>query len=191
MSDLTGMTIAINAGDADEVLDFYTRVFGRGPDTAPLDDFLEWQICPGTWLQLSTGHTRPGANNARIRLEVGDIADAVERMRAAGVPIGETVRVPDVVAFANFSDYWGNALGFFQLLSPRKLLTPEEREQQEREREARLAEASGETASADEESPAPGALPAIPRDGSVIGVTGPTPAAPPPTASRRREDGEA
>lgn len=181
MSELTGMTIAINAGDTAEVLDFYSRVFGRGPDTAPLDDFLEWQIGPGTWLQLSTGHDRPGANNARVRLEVDDVEGAVERMRQAEVPVGEIVRVPDVVAFANFSDYWGNALGFFQLLSPRKLLTPEEREQQERERDARLAEITGGGAEA-ETAPPTGVLPEIPQDGSVIGVTGPTPSAPPARA---------
>ena len=83
------MTIAINAGDTEEVLDFYTRVFGRGPDTAPMDDFLEWQICPGTWLQLSTGHDRPGANNARVRFEVADIDAAVGRMTEAKVPVGD------------------------------------------------------------------------------------------------------
>lgn len=178
MSDLVGMTIAINAGDTAEVLDFYTRVFGRGPDTAPLDDFLEWQISPGTWLQLSTGHERPGANNARVRLEVEDVEDAVQRMSTAEVPVGEVVTVPDVVAFANFSDYWGNALGYYQLLTPRRLLTPEEREEQEREREEHLATlreqgeaAKGAAEVVDER------LPSLSDDGTVIGVTGPTPTA--------------
>ncbi|STD15584.1 Glyoxalase-like domain [Dermatophilus congolensis] len=174
MSDLTGMTIAINAGDTSEVLDFYTRVFGRGPDTAPMDDFLEWQISPGTWLQLSTGHDRPGANNARVRLEVADVEAAAERMRTAEVPIGDVVTVPDVVAFANFSDYWGNALGFYQLLTPRRILTPEERAEQEREHEQRLA-----ARNAEEETPpnlnTDERLPSVPDDGSVIGKTGPTP----------------
>ncbi len=173
MHDLTGLTIAINAGDTADVLDFYSRVFGRGPDTAPLDDFLEWQISPGTWLQLSTGHDRPGANNARVRFEVGDVEEAVTRMRQAQVPVGEVVRVPDVVAFANFSDHWGNALGFYQLLSPRKLLTREEREQQERERQARLAGQDEDEAASPEGDDR---LPQVPGDGSVIGITGPTPA---------------
>ncbi len=137
MGHLSGMTIAINAGDTDDVLDFYTRVFGRGPDTAPMDDFLEWQICPGTWLQLSTGHDRPGANNARIRFEVEDIEAALARMQEAEVPIGDVVQVPEVVAFANFSDNWGNALGFYQLLSSRVLTTEAERRAQEAEHAAR------------------------------------------------------
>lgn len=175
MYDLTGMTIAINAGETPDVLEFYTRVFGRGPDTAPMDDFLEWQVCPGTWLQLSTGHERPGANNARVRLEVEDVEEAVARMREADVPVGEVVRVPDVVAFANFSDYWGNALGFYQLLTPRRLLTPEERAEQEREREERLAALQGQGEAADAVANAvDDRLPSVPDDGSVIGVTGPT-----------------
>lgn len=178
MGDLSGMTIAINAGDNGDVLDFYTRVFGRGPDTAPMDDFLEWQICPGTWLQLSTGHDRPGANNARIRFEVADIEEALARMEEAQVPIGEVVRVPDVVAFANFSDNWGNALGFYQLLSARNFTTEQERREQEAEQAARRA--AREEAEAPEAAPPTAAeereakLPPLPADGSVQGVTGPT-----------------
>lgn len=177
MGQLSGMTIALNAGDNGDVLDFYTRVFGRGPDTAPLDDFLEWQICPGTWLQLSTGHDRPGANNARVRLEVADIDEALGRMQEARVPIGEVVRVPDVVAFANFSDNWGNALGFYQLLSDRVLTTPEERRRQEEEhaaREAAAEAADGQTEAATVIDERTAKLPPIPEDGSVPGVTGPT-----------------
>ncbi len=177
MGQLSGMTIALNAGDNGDVLDFYTRVFGRGPDTAPMDDFLEWQICSGTWLQLSTGHDRPGGNNARVRFEVEDIDVAVERVREAQVPIGEVVRVPDVVAFANFSDNWGNALGFYELLSARQLTTEEERRQQEAEHAARqaakeAAEQQGDAAAVIDERTAK--LPPIPQDGSVPGVTGPT-----------------
>lgn len=133
MSDVRGMTIALNAGDNAAVLDFYTRVFLRGPDTAPMDNFLEWQICPGTWLQLSTGHERPGANNARVRFEVDDIAAAVGRMQEAKVPMGEVVTVPAIVSFSNFSDHWGNALGFYQLLSPRNIISEAQRRRDARD----------------------------------------------------------
>lgn len=149
MDEPRGMTIALNAGDSMAVLDFYTRVFERGPDTAPMDDFLEWQICPGTWLQLSTGHERPGANNARVRFEVDELAPAVERMQAGNVPMGEVVTVPGVVAFSNFSDHWGNALGFYQMLSPRNVVAEAERRRLDRERQEQLEYAVG--------SPEPGA----------------------------------
>lgn len=171
------MTIALNAGDNTDVLDFYTRVFGRGPDTAPLDDFLEWQVCRGTWLQISTGHDRPGANNARLRFECDSIEEAVRRVSDAGVPIGETVTVPDVVAFANFSDNWGNALGFYQLLTPRQIVGEEERRRQEQDFESRQAAREGVEPEAAPERAAPEEdprLPDVPEDGSVPGVTGPT-----------------
>lgn len=176
MAELTGLTIAINAGDNTDVLDFYTHVFGRGPDTAPLDDFLEWQVCRGTWLQISTGHDRPGANNARVRFECDDIKVAVGRLASASVPMGEVVTVPDVVAFVNFSDNWGNALGFYQLLSPRPVLSEGERREQERIFAQRQQERDNADA-APEPGEAPGAddpRPAIPEDGSVPGQTGPT-----------------
>ncbi|WP_226345986.1 VOC family protein [Agilicoccus flavus] len=175
MAELSGLTIAINAGDNTEVLDFYTLVFDRGPDTAPLDDFLEWEVCRGTWLQISTGHDRPGANNARVRFECDDIDSASARLHEAGVPLGEVVTVPDVVAFLNFSDNWGNALGFYQLLTPRRTLSEEDRREQEREFEARRREAEGEQAeAAGPEAADDDRLPPVPDDGSVPGQTGPT-----------------
>ena len=124
---LHGLTFAINAGEHGDVLEFYTHVFGRGPDTKPMDDFLEWQVCEGAWLQISTGHERPGGNNARVRFEVEDMDVAVARLDEARVPYGEVVTVPDVVQFVNFSDNWGNALGYYHLFAPRPLVTEEER----------------------------------------------------------------
>lgn len=135
---LHGMTFAINAGDHEEVQEFYTHVFGRGPDTKPMDDFLEWQVTEGAWLQVSTGHDRPGGNNARVRFEVEDIQVAIGRLEAAGVPFGEVVTVPDVVQFVNFSDNWGNALGFYHLFAPRPLVTEEERLLQQLDQRVRM-----------------------------------------------------
>lgn len=167
MADVRGSTIALNAGDFDAVLDFYTRVFGHGPDTAPLDDFLEWQICPGSWLQISTGHERPGANNARVRLEVSDIETAVQRLTDVDVPVGETVVISDVVGFANFSDHWGNALGFYQLLSPRTLLSEAERHRRDAGRAAEIADDQAQ-AEAAAVPPAPEVNPHLPPTGAGV-----------------------
>lgn len=164
MADVRGMTIALNAGDFTEVLDFYSLVFGHGPDTAPLDDFLEWQICPGAWLQISTGHDRPGANNARVRLEVDHIETAVKRLTAAKVPVGDIVVIQDVVSFANFSDNWGNALGFYQLLNPRNILSADERNRRDRERAEELAREAAEDEAA--------AKPAVPPTNPNLPPTG-------------------
>lgn len=181
VSDVRGMTIALNAGDTAAVLDFYTLLFDRGPDTAPMDDFLEWQICSGTWLQLSTGHQRPGANNARVRFEVDDIAASAARMAGAGIPVGETVTVPDIVAFANFSDHWGNALGFYQLLSPRNILSEAQRRRDARER-AEASDLVESGADPDEQGePVDGAV-QVP-SGQPAGGATPVPGAHPPTVT--------
>ena len=164
MADVRGMTIALNAGDFTEVLDFYSLVFGHGPDTAPLDDFLEWQICSGAWLQISTGHDRPGANNARVRLEVDHIETAVKRLTTAKVPVGEIVVIQDVVSFANFSDNWGNALGLYQLLNPRNVLSADERNRRDRERAEELAREAAEDEAA--------AKPAVPPTNPNLPPTG-------------------
>lgn len=165
MEDVRGMTIALNAGNFTEVLDFYTRVFGHGPDTAPLDDFLEWQICRGTWLQISTGHDRPGANNARVRLEVDHIETAVKRLTDIDVPVGEIVVISDVVSFANFSDNWGNALGYYQLLSPREILSAADRDERDRDR---AREAAREQADQDAASKPAVEHPRLPPPGAGV-----------------------
>ena len=118
-----GLTIALPVGPAAPAVDFYTRVLLRGPDYSPHDDFHEWQISPGAWLQLVTDSPvgdlldeAPGSN--RLRFEVADLASAVARLRDEGIAVDDVTTLRGVVAFTNFADPWGNLLGAYQDLSP-------------------------------------------------------------------------
>lgn len=114
MQRIRGLTIALQAGDTAQALAFYSDVLGRDPDYAAHDDFHEWEVCGGAWLQLSSGHATVTAISGRVRFEVEDIAAEITRLRERGVQVAEPETLPQVVVFTNFTDPWGNQLGLYQ-----------------------------------------------------------------------------
>lgn len=121
MSKVRGLTIALNAGDTAQAVAFYTSILGKKPDFAVHEDFHEWEISPGAWLQISSGHTedKNAASNVggRIRFQVADILAEAARLRGDNIAVEEVESLPRVVAYTNFSDPWGNKLGFYQDLA--------------------------------------------------------------------------
>lgn len=118
MSGVRGFTVALRVGDTAQALRFYGFVFGRGPDFSPHDDFHEWQLCTGGWLQLATEEPDPQPSGTRIRFDVPDIHAAARRLRGYGIAVEEPTMLPGVVIFTNFTDPWDNPLGLYQDLSP-------------------------------------------------------------------------
>lgn len=95
---------------------FYTRLIGRGPDFRASPTFLEWELIPGYWLQLS-GHAEFGSGGP-LRWRVDDIvAGRAELIVEHGLDVGEIGRLEGVVAYCNFEDPFGNPLGIFQDLA--------------------------------------------------------------------------
>lgn len=109
-----GMTIALKTGDTTQALAVYSAIIGRKPDFSAHDDFHEWEICQGSWLQLSTGHTTIVATSSRVRFEVRNIEEEIARLRTQGVDVDEPTTLPRVVIFTDFKDPWGNNLGLYQ-----------------------------------------------------------------------------
>jgi predicted enzyme related to lactoylglutathione lyase len=121
----SGMTLQVQVGDIREAAAFYTGLFGHGPDFAPHDDFLEWHVFEGLWIQVVgvTGTVRPLLN--RVRFGVDDIHDAVARARAElGADPAPVSSLPGVVSFTDFDDPWGNRLGFYQEIFDGEPATP-------------------------------------------------------------------
>lgn len=110
------MTVQVRVGDYEEGVRFYQRLLRRPPDFIPHEDFAEWELMPGYWLQVAKGEPAPGSGP--LRLGVRDIRKERERVIAElGVevtPIYTREGVP--IAWCTFSDPWGNRLGFFQEL---------------------------------------------------------------------------
>jgi len=109
-----GLTVAIHTGDRNEALTFYSALIGREPDLGPDQDFYEWEISPGAWLQLATGRQNITPAGYRVRLQVDDIDAAVALLQSKGFEPAPVQRLPGLVAFANLADPWGNPLGVYQ-----------------------------------------------------------------------------
>lgn len=120
MSSIRGLTVAVTVGDTDTAVAFYTNILGKKPDFAVHQDLHEWEISPGAWLQVFSGHSSPNAAGnvgGRIRFEVDDIEAEAVRLRGEGIAVEEIESLPRVVAYTNFSDPWGNKSGFYQDLA--------------------------------------------------------------------------
>lgn len=97
---------------------WYERLFDRPPDfVADLDFLVEWEITAGAWLQLvKKSNHQPGWS--RIRFGVMDLSAECDRAaEVLGIDISEVQFYKDLVAFCDFSDPFGNPLGFAQDLT--------------------------------------------------------------------------
>jgi catechol 2,3-dioxygenase-like lactoylglutathione lyase family enzyme len=109
------MTVQLYVAERVAGRKFYTTLFGREPDFAPEEDFLEWRVADGAefWVQLVAGQQRPLPT--RLRLRVEDIRAAIAWSRTAlGVDPNEPEDLLGVVSYTDFTDPWGNRLGFYQ-----------------------------------------------------------------------------
>jgi len=112
--NVRGLTVAVHVGNRDEALPFYSALIGREPDLGPDENFFEWEISPGAWLQLATNRDRIQPASFRVRLQVDDIDESVALLKHKGFEPSEVQRLPGLVAFANLTDPWGNPLGIYQ-----------------------------------------------------------------------------
>ncbi|GEL77839.1 VOC family protein [Tenuibacillus multivorans] len=110
------LTIQFRVSDFKEGRKFYEGFFQREPDFVPHDGIAEWEIIPGSWLQLAEG--TPAKGSGPLRLGVTDIEAARDRMvNDFGVNHFEFNSREEVpVKWATFVDPWGNGLGFFEYL---------------------------------------------------------------------------
>jgi hypothetical protein len=111
------MTLQIKVADIKNGQAWYTAFLNREPDFIPHEGFAEWELVPGSWLQLAEGKTADGSGP--IRLGVQDIAAErqrlMEKLQIESFEIYSRSEVP--VKWGTFSDPWGNHLGLFQYLN--------------------------------------------------------------------------
>ena len=113
---VNGYTIQIFVGDINDALVWYTNIIGRDPDATPFEDYLEWEIIPDLWLQISEKKIdNSQSQSGRMRFGVSDIeserARIIRELKAEATKVEE---IPGTVKWCNFNDPWSNRLGFFQ-----------------------------------------------------------------------------
>lgn len=93
-------------------------LFERPPDFIPHDNFWEWELMAGVWIQVVHHDESAPRTTPPIRLGVDDIER--ERRRIVdmlAVPMFPLFDPPEVpVRWGTFEDPWGNRIGLFQPL---------------------------------------------------------------------------
>jgi hypothetical protein len=111
------MTTQVRVTNMKEGQKWYEGLFKRKPDFVPHKGIAEWEVIPGSWLQLAEG--TPSEGSGPLRLGVTDIEAeqdrVVKELNVENFEINSRGEVP--VKWGTFTDPWGNRLGFFEYLS--------------------------------------------------------------------------
>jgi catechol 2,3-dioxygenase-like lactoylglutathione lyase family enzyme len=70
--------------DLDTSVGFYTRLFGRGPDTRPMDGLVEWYLGDGFGVQVWAEAERAGRST--MVLGESDLEGRAGRLDRDGIP---------------------------------------------------------------------------------------------------------
>jgi predicted enzyme related to lactoylglutathione lyase len=106
----TSVTIGLPVRDLDAARAWYERVLGKVADIEPVPGILEFEVHPGSWLQLHDG------DRTVFRIGVKDVEAARDRLATMGIFVAPIERVEGVIAFFEFSDPDGNHLSLYQVL---------------------------------------------------------------------------
>lgn len=108
------MTVQIRVSDMEEGQKWYEELFQRKPDFIPHEGFAEWEVVPGSWVQLAKGV--PAKGSGPLRLGVVNMEKEKKRViHDLNVENFEIYSREDVPAkWGTFSDPWGNIIGFFE-----------------------------------------------------------------------------
>jgi predicted enzyme related to lactoylglutathione lyase len=112
--DVRDVITLIKVSDIERSKEWYTRLFGKGPDLEPFPGNVEFKL-GGAWVQISVGDVRPSSWS--LQLEVGNLSRERERLRSVGVEATEMQTVPGVIRFFDLADPDGNRMRWFQVLT--------------------------------------------------------------------------
>jgi predicted enzyme related to lactoylglutathione lyase len=112
--DVQDTVVVIAVSELPKSREWYSRLFGKGPDLEPFPGNVEFKI-GGAWVQISKGQVKPSSWS--LQLEVRDLARERERLRKHGIASTEIKTVPDVISFFDLSDPDGNSMRWFQVLT--------------------------------------------------------------------------
>ena len=104
----------IMVSDPVKAKDWYTRLFGKGPDLEPFPGNVEFKI-GGAWVQVKRGSVKPSSWS--LQIEVRDLSKERERLRRSGIEATEINTVPGVISYFDLKDPDGNGMRWFQILT--------------------------------------------------------------------------
>lgn len=112
MSAITHLFAGVPVSDLDAGIDWYTRFFGRPPDSRVGDEVL-WDIDEHATLFIEPSAARAGAG--RITLGVAGLDALLERLASEGIEHEPIETYSNGVRHVNVPDPDGNAIAFAEL----------------------------------------------------------------------------
>jgi catechol 2,3-dioxygenase-like lactoylglutathione lyase family enzyme len=109
MSGITHLFAGVPVSDLDASTDWYTRFFGRAPETRVEDEVL-WEIDERAWLFIEPNAEKAGGG--RITLAVTGLDALLERLAAEGIEHEPVQTYSSGVRHVSIWDPDGNALAF-------------------------------------------------------------------------------
>ena len=92
-------------------IDWYTSLFGRGPDTLPMKELAEWKFETGGWVQVFEDEKRAGSSS--VTLVETDVKSRIKDLEANSIEIVSKTD-SDVIKLAIIKDPDGNQIVFAQ-----------------------------------------------------------------------------
>ena len=112
--DVRETIVEIGVSDLSKSREWYSRLFGKGPDLEPFPGNVEFKV-GGAWVQIVKGKVQ--ASSWSLQLEVRDLSRERERLRESGITATEIKTVPNIISYFDISDPDGNAMRRFQVLT--------------------------------------------------------------------------
>jgi catechol 2,3-dioxygenase-like lactoylglutathione lyase family enzyme len=109
VSAITHLFAGVPVSDLDTSIDWYTRFFGRPPDSRVGEEVL-WEVDEHAWLFIEPNAAHAGAG--RITLAVAGLDALVERLAAQGIVPGPIETYSNGVRHVNVPDPDRNAIAF-------------------------------------------------------------------------------
>ena len=109
MSAITHLFAGVPVSDLDASIDWYTRLFGRPPDSRVGEEIL-WEIDERAWLLIEPNTARAGAG--RITLAVAGLDALPERLAAQRIGHEPIQTYSNGVRHVNVPDPDGHAIAF-------------------------------------------------------------------------------
>ena len=90
-------------------VDWYTSLFGRGPDTLPMNGLAEWEFDNGGWIQVFEDNQRAGSSS--VTLVETDVRALIKDLEGKNVEIVSQTDT-DTIKLAIIKDPDGNQVVF-------------------------------------------------------------------------------
>src|SRR6266699_6779340 len=97
----------ITVSDHAKSKEWYSRLFGKGPDLEPFPGNVEFKV-GGAGVQISKGKVQ--ASSWSLQLGVQDLSRERERLREARIGATEIKTVPNVISYFDLNDPDGNTM---------------------------------------------------------------------------------